>query len=368
MTIVQSASQTTVPVTEVVIGDGVTPEISVESMRMTEEAGQHQEVTLTALWPVLDPSRYKDETISFLWGQKRVRFDGYINRITKDQGFQAQPLVTISCIGASWPLSDGAPRFWAQKTTSEIVQSLCEPHGIGTDLDDHEYVWPVVAQTSESDWGMIKKLAGKIGYIAFVHDGVVRVMDPRKVFETAPLYHLEKSTHLFTSEQLLLDWTPTDTSSDDRTIAKPKLGWFGGDNEVKFVNPDADDFATGLYIDTSAKAQLIEGYLESSTEFWQQTASARIRGGTINTPGVTVNVVTGLTGSARDVNDGLWFVKGVVHDLDRRTFQTSLKLIRDKDRGYAASDSTFRGFNYYRSSRPTPKLYRVNGRWVSSWR
>jgi hypothetical protein len=95
-------------------------------------------------------------------------------------------------------------------------------------------------------------------------------------------------------------------------------------------------------------------------------AEARVRGDGAVNPGDTVSVRTGPSSTVVDDYDGMWFVTAVEHRIDSKSFQTNLRLARDKYRELDGS-KPHRRF-WAGDPNMLPQLSLVDGKWASNWR
>ena len=362
----QTSAQSRLPITRIEVAGASMRTWSVEEATFRFGHGVHDEVDLKVLVAEKDVDRWMGLPISFQWGVGNGdTWHGYIRRPQKTQDFQRQPLVNLALVGTTWPMAAGKPKFWTNRTTEQIIREICTKHRLGLVMDPHEYVWPRVAQTTESDWGLIKKLAGQLGFMVFVYKGVVRVVNPRETLRTTgPIARLEKSTNATSKNQLLLDFEARGTDGLDRTIARPAYGYHLSNGTPKIVNSDGYKFDASTFLENEPRARVMEETIDRWPGTWNFAASARIRGSHRIPPGSVVSVYTGLSNAARDTGDGNWLViKSTVH-MSKTVYQNDLELARDSTRYpmINVTDTQFWG----RRSRPTVAL--ATNQWISNWR
>lgn len=361
------ASQPEVQVSDVRVGE--------ESLGMTVESVSHtagafvERATLLGIWADTDPQRLVEKPIQFLWGpnSQKLGFKGYVTKVTKTQSIQKQPEIKIECQGSCFDLKrNRGPRFYKETTGKSIIEELCHKSGIGSKIEDHWYTFDRFAQTGYGDWDTIQQVAEMLGMIVFDFNGVLQVGRPTTMIESiSPVAILDKSTTLLNGEQALLDFTPYKISRTDSDVSDDCYGYFSND-AATLVNPSGVDFVTSKFIAGPERARLVTEAIKTSTNFWSNYSTARIRGNVSIIPGTTVSIHTGMSSVAVDSNDGIWLVIEANHIYNRERFQTNLKLVRDKvrtDVSPVAKEPQY--WTGDRRSRPSSSLR--GGKWVSSW-
>lgn len=324
--------------------------------------GRHDEATLKALVADANAARWRDAPVSFVWGTPRKdTFNGYVVDVAKAQNFQAQPLVTMTIDSPSWKLSTGTPTFWEQQPVTRIAQQLAARHRMSVVVDPTDYVVPRLAQTNESDWKMLQRLADMVSFVVGEYNGVLWLLDPLRALESRQsVARLVKSTNTLDSEALLLDFQPIVTSEHDRTTFDPRWGYFSTSGTPTIVRPDGTQFKSN-YLENAAVARQAERRTARSLDNWTMGATARIRGTTRIRPGHVVEIITGATSSVTDTYDGFWFVLAARSTINDAAFQTTLVLARDKTRiGAAQPYRPFWGRN------PKPEARLIGDTWCST--
>ncbi len=361
-----SASQQQLPVSGIRLGatevSGWTPrELEIETAD-----GKHDILTMKVLVAEKDPARWRDSPISFTWGSRTTglgTFNGYVAAVQKAQDFQKSPLVTLTLMSASWKMTGGDPRFWSSQTTEAIARSIAATHRLAVVADPSDYVWPAFAQTVESDWGALVKAAHGISFIVGMYNGVIRLIDPLRALNRGEsVVRLMKSTNTFDEKALLIDFTPKATSRSDRISQTPKWAYLTSAGTSRQVNPDGIHFHSDMYIPDGSQARMLEDSLARNVSAWNYRAAARVRGNAKITVGSVVEVVTGLSNTSVDANDGLWLVVGAKTILSDSSYQQILMLTRDRVR--PATQVRAEPF-WGRQARPTLRL--SGDTWVSNW-
>lgn len=367
MTSTVSESQTKIPIDKIRITGQEVTGWNPMKLTITASTGAHDVYDMQVLVAEKDPARWLDEPISFRWGVRKTgveTFHGYVVDAAKGQSFQRQPTIRVHSLAPTWKLALGQPKYWTNRSTEQIVREIADKHRLGVVMDPHSYVWPQFAQTKESDWGVIVKLANALSYHVTAYNGVIHMVDPLQSIKTdGPVLTLRKSTNLLDTNAMLMDFNPTSSSAHDRSTSIPDWGYFATDGTVKRAYDSGEHYRTDLFIPDEARAKLAIESLKRNTDLWNHTATARVRGTSRIIVGSVVDIDTGLSPSVRDTNDGRWLVVGVQHEMSATSYQTSLKLVRDKVR--LTTTQLVRPF-WGRASKPGMVL--SGGSWVSDHR
>lgn len=90
-------------------------------------------------------------------------FYGYVHHVepTKTPGSDN---VTVVVIGASYVMKQARQEIYKNLTASDIVKSIAQTHNFAYGITDHPRVYPQVAQSGQSDWQLLVRLAKQSGY------------------------------------------------------------------------------------------------------------------------------------------------------------------------------------------------------------
>lgn len=124
--------------------------------------------------------------ISITWGRSTVKrtFTGYVNHATRMNNALANTSrtnrnsVTITCVGASWPMKETGTRTWFNYTASRVVQEIAAQFHLDANIVYDSMVWPNLPMAGRSYWEFCCDLAKRIGY-TFYCNGVQLVFKPR---------------------------------------------------------------------------------------------------------------------------------------------------------------------------------------------
>lgn len=90
-------------------------------------------------------------------------FYGYVHHVepTKTPGSDN---VTVVVIGASYVMKQARQEVYRNLAASDIVKNIAESHNFSYGITSHPRVFPQVAQSGQSDWQLMVKLAKQSGY------------------------------------------------------------------------------------------------------------------------------------------------------------------------------------------------------------
>lgn len=361
------------PVGRLTIGGRQMDTVVFIEVSVTKRAGSHDMAQLTMLWPTVSAPEIERSTISFSYGEgnRSETFKGYVYSVQKSQGFKSQVLVTITCLGPTWAMRSVTPRILSG-TASSVLSTLVAPHALGHRSPADAYVYPRIAQVTQSDWEMVGQLAHLSGNHPVSTDGVVRLVDAvAELDKKAPARQYTKSTNLLEPGDMgLLDFSPTASVTTHKHHLQPTFSYFGTDNQIRtYVPKDADPVDVGAFPGMYVPDSVSADHFVSVQNRWNSqshTGEARVRGDGAVGPGDTIAVSTGISGTVVDDYDGMWFVVGVEHKIDSKMFQTNLKLSRDR---YRPVDQRRPVRRYWsEDSRQVPSLTLSGSGWVSNWR
>ena len=350
--------------------------------------GQHEAATLyvNSATATIDFNSLPDKRIEFPFGDPGVQstFQGYVLSVTPNRRFVGDTQITeqeISCLGASMVFKGNKPRFLTDLTATQMIASIVADSNLGfnDEFRNDGMIWRSLAQTNETDWEMILKLADRISARIVYERGVIRLINyldisyrqlPSRSYTTKQDVSLNDRTDDTTGT--VVEYTPISTSVRDPSYRTPTMAYLSA-GQARVVHPQnqaGDTLVSSFVTDYPAGSQQEAEALQSGyyTPPWNQEGSLRVTGDAMLMPGSVIQVASSGKGITMQANyDGLWYVRGVEHSigLGGRFFTTL-------DMGRATS----RGYNWYAprpfwfgDSRGVPLLRPVgSGVWVSNWR
>ena len=336
----------------------------------------HDLVTIAATSPTLtDTEGMVNAPISFFFGAapRTELFNGYIMAVEEKKAGSGSLTLNLLIMGTTKVMQVGSPRFWPQMTIPGAVQRLAYLNGLGFDGHEQDYRWPVLSQTSETDWFKVSSLAERLGWRIYSRYGVVMCYDPLKVFrEHGVLETLVSGEYSGDSvdapERSLLEFEPSEDSEDKLPTTGVQMGYFqGGAVQIQRQAGDYDNYRmiTDVPLRNSVESALYASSNDHAPSKWEQQAKARLLGDASLYPGMNVEVVTTNTKYNRDRYNGRWFIRAVQHKMDRQSFQTQVNLARPDSKTPVSTD-VYQTF-WARAGRPKPTLSLVDDKWISSW-
>lgn len=346
---------------------------------VTNGNGEHEEAIITTQLDKEKMDSLVDKVVTFTFGQRGGlhTFFGYVSRINPSRNYQTDTVADIVCLGTTWVLRTGRPRFFTNQQVPQVGAAIVSSGNLGYLANGGGYAWPSLAQSDDSDWAFLSDLAVRAGRMLVQRRGVVMLLDPLRILrEEGPYLQLLKGDDILDTTRQLLDFQPTSTSANLRENVRPTFGYFQG-GVASLTHPVGAPFVFNADFPVESK-EMADAYDESwyrKVSFWNQSASARIQGNATITAGVMVSIhLTGTT-QIRNDYDGMWLVTRVTHSITHNSFQTQLDLARDdKDQTQRRANvsSVFPGFFHGAKPGDPNVLLSVvdtgNKRWVSSWK
>lgn len=376
--------------------DGIPLNLSpseIKNVEIQNAENQHEAAVITTILTKSQISTFVNKRIEFTYGKKTNAntFYGYILTVSPSSGYQEDTVVDLYCIGPTWPMQGGFPKFETNVTVPEMfariingvkgsntTSSYYEGYrlGVQVDRDASDFIWPALAQTNESDWEFLQSLAERIGYCIYNYKGVVRLVKPIRVLtRTMPVAKtFLKGDDVLDPTRELLEWNATTQSLEIRDNVQPSFGFFDENNKGAFSKPPTPNSPFRFVADTPSKSRAMAEQYENAAwinriDYWNNQATARINGNADLFPGTTISVkVSGnLNPSNKNDYDGVWLVRGVRHVLTHNSFQTDLDLARDANT-FTTNVTTG---NFWtpkvNTGAPTIRWDYEHQRWASSW-
>jgi hypothetical protein len=367
--------------------NGETLDVLAQNATITSSEGQHDTATITVSSPTLTTTeKLTDMPISFRWGAppRLETFNGYVMDVKEDtaQGSNVSLSFTMSVLGATKAMFDGKPHFWVNKSIPSAVKDLVSQNQLGYVGHDHSYLWSGLAQTDQSDWAFINKLASRLGWVILNRYGVVGCYDPVRLFRDQGMY-----TRLvmggaqglnLQADRILLDFQPLEEADALYTNLGREYGYFTSSGSVQIARQPGlfrgYTFATDVVIadQDAAKVHAESGNIDMDR--WKQYAMARIWGDADIYPGMCVEVISTNKAYLKTKYDGKWLVRATSHQMDRQSYQTLLSLARPSGTAQVQvpAYTPFWQEPAIRGAKPTLSLTRTSTAeetptWVSSW-
>lgn len=368
-----SQSRAALPVTPPEVDGDIDDSVIIVSASIEETSDKHAFAVIEMRGADREVSRHKKKPISFRYGTfpNYGYFYGYIVDATKDQPHQSEISIVYVCLGYTYPMRKSQSKVWSNTLASQIVQEIVTPYGLGFSFTGDDFRFERLAQTYQSDWQMVTKVARQLGKMCIPYDGVIRLIDPIAELDTdTSVATFEKSSNILDSSDLeLLSFeaqAKEDSGDDDGLV---KFSFFSPSNAVITIDDSEVDeidkrTETHSYVSSQAYADQYEK-TKQIVDSLSQSGSARIRGNGSIKPGTVIGISTGAYRNvSTDSMDGRWLVGATKHEINETVFQTELTLIRDEYR--PLNDTLYEPFRG--QGRADPRITLSNGEWKSSWR
>ena len=366
-------SRNPLPVAQLSIDGEPLRDAIVREVEVSEDAYSHNKATISLTYANANLDSLKEMPIFFRFGVNPSYgfFWGYIKDARKDQGFQEEVRIILTCYGYTWDMRSRNTGIWVNTPSESIAREVAHRHNLAVFFPDHWYSHPRFAQVESTDWQILNEMATLTGRVLTTRRGVIRIVNVLDALERGTVQKvLEKSINVLDPEEKpLMGFEATVGSDDSSEDQQPVFGYFASDTTVRVSEPDTAETdkvnETDIYIHNDKQARLLRETGEIVTAI-DDNAEARLRGDASIGVGAVVGINTGEVGSTIvDRLDGRWFVLGVQHRIDESVFQTNLRLVRDK---FRPVDSNER-FEYFEGdTRAQPTLNLVNGKWSSTWK
>lgn len=325
------------PVSPIQLGSVTIPRETITEMVVTRKLWEHDTIEFKTSTPLRDTASLKGQEAKLRiydkeQGGSSVGFTTSVLSVKKDQPYQAASSVSMTLIGGTYKARKFNQRILINKTIEQLASLFLVGNQLSVSFgNSSNFVFPRMAQTTESDWGSFIKAASFLGLGVSVNGTSVTVFDPvQRLKSVATPVVLRKATSEEDREALLsFDVTDLDL---DLVDSPDRRGFFDAQGSPQVAFPTESGVATDMFIPNGNVARQLERSFKVATSTWTQSAVARIRGRSGISPGMVVDIHTGLKSSSVDRNDGLWLVVDVVHNLTTSAFQSSLRLVRDTAR------------------------------------
>jgi len=273
-------------------------------------------------------------------------FYGYVNHATRTNVSSSlartltdRNAVTVTCVGASWPMKQVGTQSWSNVTVPQIVESIASQFHLSSQISSDATVWPVRQMSGQTYWQFCVGLAQLIGY-TFYPSGTQLVCQPRNT-NPAAMPTVAAVYDYKTNPGAIVSFIPTlgATSPAGGQLATRQLaGVNPRTSQVVFSQVSGNPSPTllGSAIDSPPFNLLQHGTVNSQQEAnavvggagalnqLYLTATAQVTGNAMISQGSLVYIQ-----NANGSQNGLWFVIKAVHSLTPTSFVTDLTLGRD---------------------------------------
>jgi hypothetical protein len=307
-------------------------------------------------------------------------FYGYINYMdatstTHDGTVNGSPfqLVSAVCFGASYLMKSRKTRAWSNYTLKDLVKELADEYRFTYSVPNSQYVFPRVAQNSQTDWQVLVSSANRLGYNVSVHGTHIHVWDPSK----APARNISYAV----LQNLLGSQGATSVTPGQIIRFDPRIG---GMTPFGSRVPDTLHYVDqqGVLSKIDGSSLLAQGSLGTSVETLftdqlnvsvdSQEMGEQVLHGLANKkyPYVafvhTVGIPGMLPGGIVKIDkyntkfDGYWYVRSVRHEMVTNNLQTYMEIVKD------STDETLPTFPKSAPYVPLKNTTFIKNKWVAS--
>lgn len=259
----------------------------------------------------------------------------------------------IVCMGASYSMRGKKSKLWKDVSLASVVDELARTYGLSYDVPLSGRVLDRIAQETESDWKFLVRYANFLGYVVTCHGTHLHVFDPHKAATRSISRHQISTVSnrvVATSPGKIIKFEGV--FSDDRSHSDYVVSVQTGGLLWDVVASSPSSITTSRlpeFVDTQAEAEaVLDSALKAKYDY---EAKVQLVGSLGIQPGGVVAV-----DEYNSEFDGLWYVRGVEHNIRTGAFTTDCHLARNHqselERVYSIEQFV---------SPPDPTL--VGGRW-----
>src|SRR5262245_42530403 len=145
-----------------------------------ERCGQHDLITLKVTsFPTLESWIGQPVLLDIHEGSNSRRIAGYYDTHGTSTGRSFDTVTAVFVLGASSVMRSGTERTWRDKRPFEIARDIVQPYAFCLEMDALDFTIPLFAQSTESDWQMLVRLAQEVGMSLIGTNCVIRIVDPQ---------------------------------------------------------------------------------------------------------------------------------------------------------------------------------------------
>jgi phage protein D len=272
-------------------------------------------------------------------------FYGYVNHPTRTNNNLASSTmsdrnaVTITCVGASWPMKQTDTKVFTNTTCSAVVAQIAALFNLAANIVPDTTVWPSLQMGGMSYWQFCVTLAQKIGY-TFYCNGIQLVFKPRTT-NGVNLASLAAVYDYRVNPASLVDFTPTTGTSSPQggQLANRQLAGINP-RTLQPIFSQVSGVPTSQVLGTTMETPPFN-LTQHDVVTSQAESDANVNGAAANNQ-LYITATATATGNAfisqgsivyvQNANgsqNGLWFVTSAKHALNAINYVTYLTLGRD---------------------------------------
>lgn len=115
---------------------------------------------------VFDTILASGDPVQFSWAtpQGQQDFYGYVHHVETINHLTSGTLTRVVCVAASYAFKESRQKIFKKVTADAVVSRIAQGAGFSVVSERHPRVFKIVAQTGQTDWQLLRRLALQTGY------------------------------------------------------------------------------------------------------------------------------------------------------------------------------------------------------------
>jgi phage protein D len=138
------------------------------SLTLTQSIGKHDVIEI--FYSTINPTYLKTMStgvaVEITWSNDAVSgvFVGYVSDLEYPTSSAIQQPLTITCLGASYPLKEKRQKIWKNVTASEVATEIAVFNKLKPVVTKSDIRFPQISFSGHSEWQKLQELAESIGF------------------------------------------------------------------------------------------------------------------------------------------------------------------------------------------------------------
>lgn len=138
------------------------------SLTITQSMGKHDVIEI--FYSTINISYLKalstGVAVEITWSNDKVSgtFVGYVSDLEYPTSSAIQKPLTITCLGASYPLKEKRQKIWKNATASEVATEIASFNNLKPVVTKSDIRFPQVSFSGQSQWQKLQELAKTVGF------------------------------------------------------------------------------------------------------------------------------------------------------------------------------------------------------------
>lgn len=141
-------------------------------VKIVQEAGKHEIAIIyyRRLATLFTKASATGIPVKIEYGGEKAKaiFTGYLVNFESTSIRQIEQGMTLTCVGASYPLKDVESKIWVNRTASDIVTDIAKKFHLTPKVSPHPIRMTQQSLAGHTYWEKVLELADKVGYVAQV--------------------------------------------------------------------------------------------------------------------------------------------------------------------------------------------------------